>query len=236
METLKTNSILTLRETFLKWYTPLNDHKLYSLANEKGVFSFVRNMEFFVGTFKDILIILAEKFTGQGFLGDELANHSKEDGAHWVWFEKDLTILKNSGAVPSGMWSYRERWGPKAQDSRFICYKLLSLALEAKNPVEAIFIVEGLEYTSRIFIKNYHSRLASHPLYSQLSYYGKLHLQEESDHDHEMLALLPEEEFISRFNTYIDAYHLNESKIASITAKLDQTLALFVTLKTSWTV
>ncbi len=227
------NTAANILNSFKFWDTKISSNELFNSLQEKGTFHFVHKMEFFIGTFKDILDTLSEKFGNDNELGIELIDHAKEDGDHWKWYLQDLKELEKR-SHSDGLMTRYELWGEETQVTRINSFKIMHIAMSAKTPFEAMLIIESLEFAFKVFIENYLEQLKNSFVYDHLIYLGEHHITEELNHSHESWHSLKVESFFEIVKKFKDLYEINNLDIERIEKIPGKILNLFDQMFSEW--
>lgn len=168
-------------EPFFAWLRTEDEHDTEKIA-------FIPAMYFYIMTFRDLLRLI--EGPEDGALQSAVNAYVQEDGGHYLWYLSDLTKAGFPAVDPSTLWDVR------LFPSRRAIYRMIAYAMDHEEPVLRAALVAIFEATGEVFFRHTMSLVRRLGLEERLSYFGKLHYEDEVNHSVHMdelaeIALTP---------------------------------------------
>jgi hypothetical protein len=134
----------------------------------------------FIMTFSEINKYFLRDENNANFCQTIVNKHTEEDARHWEWFLTDLDTL---GWNPQCKFtdSLRFIWNGLGRYTREMGYWTISVARDS-SPELRLVMIEALEAMGNVWLSSTVEAARNHPLYDQLIYFGKYHLERETGH------------------------------------------------------
>ncbi|MBL1294037.1 MAG: hypothetical protein COB61_009210 [Thiotrichales bacterium] len=168
---------------------------------------------FWIMTFQDVLRLNTARFSDPS-LKPIAEKHMAEDSGHDLWYLSDLTMMGLN--IPTIHTIYQSQFS----SSRDASYLLINEALNTKNDLERLILIEAIESTSDVFFGWTSDYVENLNITAPLRFFSKYHFNVEQSHDCE--------EFEHIFETTV----LSEEEERDLIALVDRTYEAFDILYT----
>lgn len=158
-------------------------HLKNTSLSSPDLLAFVPHMTFFVLGFRDILETLRIE-NPQSDADRQLNQHIEEDSEHWQWFIQDLEKLDLSNSAFTGSLSdiLSSIWKNDTFAVRNQVYQVIHRIQLCETTEEKLLVVECLEAAFAAFIDNFSVVIKALGLYTELTYFGQRHYEDEAGH------------------------------------------------------
>jgi len=145
--------------------------------------SFAPSMLYYLMGFKDVLAAL-RRAKATTSMDHAINAYCGEDAEHWRWY---LTDLQKLGFTLS-TWGNDiqewcdEAWGPSTEINRQTIFHLVGYAQTCRDPICSLALIWVFEATGVVFIGNTRKAAVALGMDDQLTYFGRIHFEEEFGH------------------------------------------------------
>lgn len=142
--------------------------------------SFLPHTMFFVMSFADINRFLLRDEGSSDPIQQMMNTHGEEDGKHWAWSLRDLTIM---GYDPELRYtqSIKALWSNKTIATRRFCYDIVHICLSSP-PILKLVMVEAIEAMGKVALEPTVAVTQEIGYNEKLLYLGQHHLDREIGH------------------------------------------------------
>jgi hypothetical protein len=160
-------------------FTWLADETLDGLVR----LSFAPSMLYYLMGFKDVLGALYRD-EPKCNIEHAINAYCGEDAEHWRWYLDDLQKLGFSLTtwgqdIPSFC---NEVWSPATSENRKAIFRLVDYANACRDPLYAMCLIFVFEATGVVFIGHTRKAAVALGMDEQLTYFGRIHFEEEFGH------------------------------------------------------